>query len=61
VTTNINILGKVYCSTLETLGSPFLEQAMAPSSMLNLSLDGGDYVLCDWYVYPDTANWREAS
>jgi len=60
ITTNLGVPGKVYCSTLATLGNPYLEQEMDPGELLDLEVNGGDDLLCDWYVYPDTEYWREA-
>lgn len=53
ITTDLNLPAGIYCSTFDSIGMPFLEKRINPGDSLTLSLDAGDDVICDWYVYPD--------
>jgi hypothetical protein len=44
--------GSIYCSTFDSLGSPFLSQSLETRGSFELTVDPGDEVICDWYHYP---------
>ncbi|MGH2548831.1 MAG: hypothetical protein ACRDHN_05545, partial [Thermomicrobiales bacterium] len=44
--------GSVYCSTMNAIGVPFLSQQANAGDHIEMIIEPGDDVICDWYHYP---------
>lgn len=58
---NYRIEASAYCSTMDSIGMPFLNTPLAPGESLTFRIDAGDDVICDWYEYPSSEFYQSGS